>query len=93
MTRVDAASGRGAGAPLPAGPAPWQLAPGPGGAVLVLSGAERHTGQLTHLRPTAQGWTTRTVRLAIDSRSDVLLAGAGGRYAVGRSPVALALSP
>jgi DNA-binding beta-propeller fold protein YncE len=87
VTRVDAASGRGAGAPLPAGPAPWQLAAGPGGAVLVLSGAERHAGQLTHLLPTGQGWTARTVRLAVDSRSDVLLAGAGGRYAaVGYTP-------
>jgi len=82
ITRVDAASGRGAGAPLPAGPAPWQLVAGPGGDVLVLSGSARHAGQLTHLVPTLQGWTTRTVRLAVAARSDVLLAGAGGRYAV-----------
>ena len=82
VTRVDAASGRGAGAPLPAGPAPWQLTAGPGGDVLVLSSSARHPGQLTHLLPTGQGWTTRTVRLAVDSRADVLLAGAGGRYAV-----------
>jgi hypothetical protein len=82
VTRLDAASGRSAGAPLPAGPAPWQIVAGPGGDVLVLSSSERHAGRLTHLLPTGGGWTARTVHLAVGSRSDVLLAGAGGRYAV-----------
>jgi len=36
VSRLDPQSGRPVGPPLPAGPAPAQLAPGPGGTLLVL---------------------------------------------------------
>ena len=47
VAQLDAASGRPVGAPLPAGPLPDQVAPGPGGGLLVLSQADAHAGEVT----------------------------------------------
>ena len=50
VSRLDPQSGRPVGPPLPAGPAPAQLAPGPGGALLVLP-AGGPAWRLTHVAP------------------------------------------
>ena len=50
VSRLDPQSGRPVGPPLPAGPAPAQLAPGPGGTLLVLP-AGGPAWRLTHVAP------------------------------------------
>jgi DNA-binding beta-propeller fold protein YncE len=80
ITRLDVESGRSVGVSLPAGPAPWQIAPGPEGSLIVLSGLPDHSGELTHIAPGRLGWTTRTVRLG-EPANDAVVAGDGGRYA------------
>jgi hypothetical protein len=52
VSRLDPQSGRPVGPPLPAGPAPAQLATGPGGTLLVLP-AGGPAWRLTHLTPGA----------------------------------------
>jgi DNA-binding beta-propeller fold protein YncE len=86
ITRLDAVSGRVVGRPLPAGPAPGQVAAGPGGALLVLSLASRPAARLTHVVPAGSGWSIREVRLD-GTPGDVLLAGDGQRHAAAAYPV------
>ena len=83
VTRLDAASGQALGAPLPAGEAPWQVAVGPGGALLVLPVTPRAGARLTYVTPDRHGpggGRARPVDLEPGARAP-LLAGAG-RYAV-----------
>jgi DNA-binding beta-propeller fold protein YncE len=83
VTRLDGASGRRLGPPLPAGRAPWRIAAGPGGRLLVL--ASTGHSALTHLAPggrPGEGWTTRPVPLESGATA-ALLAGTGrGRAAL-----------
>src|SRR5262245_33590672 len=83
ITRLDAASGRALGAPLPGGEAPWLLAAGPAGALLVLPVGARlglPGVRLTYVAWGPGGWRARPVPLEPGARAP-LLAG-GGRYAV-----------
>jgi DNA-binding beta-propeller fold protein YncE len=88
VSQLDSATGRRLGPPLPAGPSPWQIAPGPDGSLLVLSIAPQHAGQVTHVRRSGSGWTTRQIVLE-HAPQDAILASHGGRYAA----VAYRLSP
>ena len=104
VTRLDPGSGRALGAPLPGGEAPWQLAVGPGGTLLVLPVSPRPGVRLTYVtsEPRARGaGQARPVPLESGARAP-LLAGAG-RYAavayqagdipVGQSPRRCRLVP
>ncbi len=82
VTRLDPATGRVVGAPLAAGPSPAQVVAGPVGDVLVVSTAKGQAGQVSHVRPAPGSWKARVHPLAVGSRTDILLAGDGGRYAV-----------
>jgi len=79
LTRIDTADGHVLGPPLPAGSAPWQLAVGPAGAVLVQPVAPGPDAPLTHVGPPAVGGRAHPLPLEPGARS-ALLAG-GGRYA------------
>jgi hypothetical protein len=80
ITRLDSATGRALGPPLPAGPAPWQVVPGPSGNLLVRSGSPLEAGALAHLARSGRGWATRRVPVEVPT-SQVLVAADGGRYA------------
>jgi hypothetical protein len=82
VTRLDARDGRPLGRPLPAGPAPAQLVPGPGGRLLV-SGAGP-AAPLTLVEPAPLGWRARPLPFAAGDRPAAVraIAGDGGRYAV-----------
>lgn len=87
ITRLDADSGAVAGPPLAAGGAPWQIASGPSGGVLVVSSSAPR-GTLAYLSPgTPVGrgaWTSRVVRLDVNpevSLLDSLMASDGQQYA------------
>ncbi len=84
VTRLDAgAGGHTLGAPLPAGEAPWQLAVGPAGELLVLPVTARPGVGLTYVTRDPRGpggWRARPVPLEPGARAP-LLAGAG-RFAV-----------
>ena len=83
VTRLDAGGGHVLGAPLPAGEAPWQLAVGPAGELLVLPVTTRPGVRLTYVTRDPRGpggRRARTVPLEPDARAP-LLAG-GGRFAV-----------
>ena len=80
------------GPPVPAGPSPDQIAPGPAGTLVTLSLPSRQGAVLTHATPPAGGWTARPLGLAAPA-GDALLAGDGGRYVavtfpLGRGPAA-----
>ena len=80
ISRFDAASGRAIGPAVPAGAAPWRLAVGATGTVLVQT-PNAHPGVgLTFVAPAAVGWEARPLLLEPGAR-DPLLAG-GGRFAV-----------
>ena len=81
VTRLDAGSGRPLGPSLPVGRAPWQLATGPGGHLLLLATSPPTT--LTHVGRGAGPWRVRQVlvergtdapRLAGDGRGRAVLA-------------------
>jgi hypothetical protein len=78
---LDAAGGRVAGPALPAGAAPWALAPDGQGGLLVLGSPGQGGGALTHLRPAAGGWLRRPLPVAPGARG-LRLAGDGERSAV-----------
>src|SRR5262249_17988174 len=83
VTRLDGGTGRVLGPPLPAGPLPAQVVPGPGGGLLVRSFSPQRSGALTYVAPGRGGgsdWGARPVPLEAGAR-DVWLAGAGGRHA------------
>ena len=80
ITQLDSASGRAVGAPLRAGPRPWQIATGPGGSLVALSHPPPEGGGLTHVVHTAGGWEARPVPLEPHARP-TSLAGDGGPYA------------
>ena len=83
VTLLDGDRGQVLERALPAGPAPWQVAPGPAGSVLVLSMDAGHVGTLTQLLPPAGGqraWTVRPVPVGARTRQ-ALLAGGGEAYA------------
>ncbi len=80
VTRLDAGSGRPLGPSLPVGRAPWQLATGPGGHLLLLATSPPTT--LTHVGRGAGAWRARQVlvergtdapRLAGDGRGRAVL--------------------
>ena len=84
VTRLDAASGRVVGRPLPAGPAPGQVSPGPATAgeassLLALSTTRAGTDALTHVHRAGAGWVTRPLPLGVGAHG-ARLAGDGGRY-------------
>ena len=81
VTRLAAPDGRPAGPALPAGPTPWQLAPGPDGSLLVLSASAERVGELTLLGGTGGRWAPRRVPVGARTRQ-ALLAGDGGDVAV-----------
>jgi len=64
VTRLDAASGHPAGALLPTGRAPWLVAPGQGGALLVLSIAASAADTVTHVLPQGSETRMRSIELA-----------------------------
>lgn len=78
---VDTAVGRASGPPMPGGPAPWQMAPGPDGSLLVLSIAPRDASQMTYISRTEAGWGARPVELEPMARP-AYLAGEGRYSAV-----------
>jgi hypothetical protein len=83
VARLDGAGGRVLDRALPAGPAPWRIAPSPAGGLLVLSLDADHVGTLSQLIPPAGGqggWTVRQVPVGARTRL-ALLAGDGGTYA------------
>jgi DNA-binding beta-propeller fold protein YncE len=63
LTPLDGAGGHVIGPPLPAGPAPSQLAPGPPGTLLVASTAAGPGGPLTHVARAGPGWRARPLPL------------------------------
>ena len=86
VTRLDPTSGQVVGRPLPAGPGPWQVAPGPRDAagassLLVLSDTKAPGGEIgvTRLYRAGGRWTTQPVAVGTGS-GVVWLAGDGGRY-------------
>ena len=79
VARLDAASGRPLGPPLPAGPVPWQLVAGAHGGLVVLSGGA--SPRLTHLVRASDGWAAHPLRLE---------AGAVGGHLVGDGAYAAA---
>jgi hypothetical protein len=79
VSRLDAHTGRGLGPPLPGGPAPARLAPGPDGTLLVLRADP--PASLTHVSPAGGRWVARAVPLE-PGASGALLAGDGGAQAV-----------
>jgi hypothetical protein len=85
IIRADARTGWPVGAPLPAGPAPTQLAVGRDGALLVRSGGASRWGALTYVVPSGGGPgggpTARRVSLG-EGGTAALLAGDGDRTAV-----------
>ena len=81
VSRLDAPDGRPAGPSLPAGPTPWQLAPGPDGRLLVLSAAAERVGELTLLDGVGGRGAPRRVAVGARTRQAVL-AGDGGALAV-----------
>jgi hypothetical protein len=81
LARLDAATGRALGPPLPAGPAPWQIAPGPDGSLLVLTAFPARQSALTHIVRTPRGWSARAIALGVLA-DDAILAADGGRYPV-----------
>jgi hypothetical protein len=80
VSQLERGTGSRLGPPLPAGPSPWQIAPGPDSSLLVLSIAPQHAGQVTHMRRSGRGWTTRQIVLE-HAPHDAILAADGGRYA------------
>jgi DNA-binding beta-propeller fold protein YncE len=80
VTRLDGPGGRPAGPPLPAGPTPWQLAPGPDGGLLVLSADAERVGELTLLEGAGGRGAPRRVAVGARTRQ-ALLAGDGGALA------------
>jgi hypothetical protein len=104
LTQLDSRSGREAGPPLPAGPAPWRIVAGSGGSLLVAS-SHQHSlvtlGRVSRARDTnSTGWTVSQLPLEPDAKVR-LVAGDGGRFAAvayraplprhdGSSPVGLA---
>ena len=81
VAQLDAGTGRPLGPPLPAGPLPWQLASGPDGGLLALSGSTTAARPLTRVGRTGAGWAPHPVALPGPAREG-RLAGDGGRYAV-----------
>jgi hypothetical protein len=80
VTPRDAATGRAVGPPVPAGPAPWQMAPGPNGSLLVLPAGSRFRDRLTFVPAAGTGGAARPVPIDPDAFG-TLLAGDGGPYA------------
>jgi YVTN family beta-propeller protein len=80
VTRIDAATGRVIDPALPGGAAPWQLAVGTQGELLVLAATPDAGARLTHVTRGVGGWQARPVVLEPGAEAP-LLAGAG-RYAV-----------
>ena len=62
VAQLDAATGHPAGPPLPAGPLPDQVAPGPGGGLLVLSRADARAGEVTLVARRGEAGTSTSVR-------------------------------
>jgi len=70
IARLDAASGRPLGPPLPAGPAPWQVAAGDHRGLVVLAGGA--SPRLTHLVRAGGGWAAHPLRLEAGARGGLL---------------------
>jgi hypothetical protein len=67
------------GPPVPAGPSPDQVAPGPTGSLVILSLSPRRGVGLTLAIPARGAWTTRAAGVEAGA-GDALLAGDGGRH-------------
>ena len=83
ITRLDGATGRVLGPPLPAGPAPWGMATGPGGRLLVLASGGGTT--LTHVTPgdrPGAGATALPVPLEAHATGAIMADDGNGRAAV-----------
>ena len=81
IQRLDAATGRPVGPPLPAGNGPQQIVVGPNGSLLVASVGFPSGGQLTHLTRIGSRWVAHPVSLKPGAREPLIAAG-GGRHAV-----------
>jgi hypothetical protein len=79
VTRIDAASGRALGLPVPAGPSPDQVVPGPAGSLVILSLSLRQGAGLTLATPAGGTWAARPLGVEAGA-GDALLAGDGGRH-------------
>jgi hypothetical protein len=88
VTRLDGATGRVVGPPLPAGPTPSELTVGAGGRLLLTSVGAEHQGTLTHVGPERGAWRARTVARALGVDEPGEAAGLG----CGRRPVPTILS-
>jgi len=80
LSRLDSATGTVTGPPLPAGRAPWQIATGPNGNLLVLSISPRHSAEMTYLSRRGAGYVPRAVNLEARAREGQMAS--DGRYAV-----------
>jgi DNA-binding beta-propeller fold protein YncE len=83
IDRLDAATGYPLGPPLPAGPAPGQIVPGPAGSLLVRSLDAERGHPLTLVRRVGGVWSARPLSLGPGTRvALVAVAGAGAGAAV-----------
>jgi hypothetical protein len=80
LSRLDSASGRVTGPPLPTGRAPWQIATGANGSLLVLSISPRHSAELTYIARQSGGYASRSINLEPKAREGQMAS--DGRYAV-----------
>jgi DNA-binding beta-propeller fold protein YncE len=94
LTPLDGERAAVAGPPLPAGDAPAQVAPGPGGSLFVLSFARDRPAGLTHVVRDQGTWRARPVPIGA-SLQQAALAADGGRYAavVHHTPTRLGAEP
>ena len=95
VTRIDVATGRAAGPPLPAGPAPRQVVVGASGTLLVRTAAPRGSDAvpesgLTFVARRAGRWIAQPVALE-PGAADALIAGDGAAWPP--SPTAAATRP
>jgi outer membrane protein assembly factor BamB len=92
VTRLESGGNRVVGAALPAGRAPWQMAVGASGTMLVLAAGASTRNSLTYVAPSVGVWRARSLVLEPGAQQ-LLLAGDGKRYAAVAYGVADAGAP
>lgn len=92
--RLDPATGHALGPPLPVPGSPRQLAPAPGGGLVVFSVTQERTCNLTHFaapRASGEAWAAHSLTSVLAPSApctQVLLAGDGRRYVAVAAPTA-----